>query len=87
MIFLYRILLSKKLARLIKDRKQDINEFLSIAGFRYSFDVELDGENNARAFLKFIMPDGNSGDLNSPSKHLSWGEKNAFALILFMFDW
>lgn len=70
----------------IKDRKQDINEFLSIAGFRYSFDVELSGENNARALLKFIMPDGNPGDLLSPGKHLSWGEKHAFALILFMFD-
>jgi ABC-type Mn2+/Zn2+ transport system ATPase subunit len=70
----------------IKDRRQDINEFLSIAGFRYSFDVELDGENNARALLKFIMPDGSSGDLKSPGKHLSWGEKHAFALILFMFD-
>jgi len=70
----------------IKDRKQDINEFLSIAGFRYSFDVELDDENNARALLKFIMPEGSSGDLKSPGKHLSWGEKHAFALILFMFD-
>ena len=68
------------------NRKQDINEFLTIAGFRYSFDVELDGENNAIALLRFIMPDGNPGDIKSSGKHLSWGEKNAFALILFMFD-
>lgn len=70
----------------IKDRKQDINEFLSIAGFKYTFDVEVNGENSARALLKFILPDGNPGDVQSPGKHLSWGEKHAFALILFMFD-
>lgn len=70
----------------IKDRKQDINDFLNLAGFKYMFDVEMVGENNARALLKFILPDGNSGDIQSPGKHLSWGEKHSFALILFMFD-
>ena len=70
----------------ITDRKKDINEFLSIAGFKYTFDVELNGENNAWALLKFILPDGNHGDVQSPGNHLSWGEKHAFALILFMFD-
>lgn len=70
----------------IKDREQDINDFLSLAGFRYVFDVEVSGENRARALLKFILPDGNPGDIQSPGKHLSWGEKHSFALILFMFD-
>lgn len=70
----------------VKDRKQDINDFLNIAGFKYTFDVEVTGENSARALLKFILPDGNPGDVQSPGKHLSWGEKHAFALILFMFD-
>jgi len=70
----------------ITDRKNDINDFLSIAGFKYIFDVEVNGENNARALLKFILPDGNPGDIKSSGKHLSWGEKHAFALILFMFD-
>lgn len=70
----------------VSDRKKDINDFLSIAGFKYTFDVEINGENNARALLKFILPDGNSGDVQTPGNHLSWGEKHAFALILFMFD-
>lgn len=70
----------------IKDRKQDINDFLNIAGFKYTFDVEVDGENSARALLKFVLPDGNPGDVQSPGSHLSWGEKHSFALILFMFD-
>jgi energy-coupling factor transporter ATP-binding protein EcfA2 len=70
----------------IADRKQDINDFLSLAGFKYTFEVEVSGENSAKALLKFILPDGNPGDIQSPGKHLSWGEKHSFALILFMFD-
>ena len=70
----------------IKDRKQDINDFLNLAGFKYTFDVEVDGENSARALLKFVLPDGNPSDVKSPGSHLSWGEKHSFALILFMFD-
>jgi energy-coupling factor transporter ATP-binding protein EcfA2 len=77
---------NKHIQEKIKGRKQDINEFLNIAGFKYTFDVEISGENNAKALLKFILPDGSSGDMQSPGKHLSWGEKHAFALILFMFD-
>lgn len=70
----------------IQSRKQDINDFLNLAGFKYMFDVEMVGEGNARAVLKYILPDGNSSDMQAPGKHLSWGEKHSFALILFMFD-
>jgi hypothetical protein len=70
----------------IKDRKEDINDFLNLAGFKYTFDVEVDGENSAKALLKFILPDGKPSDVQSPGSHLSWGEKHSFALILFMFD-
>ena len=77
---------NKYIQEKIKNRKQDINDFLSLAGFKYMFDVEVVGENSARALLKFILPDGKPGDVQSPSKHLSWGEKHSFALILFMFD-
>ena len=70
----------------IRDRKQDINEFLSLAGFKYSFDVIVDGENSAKALLKFVLPDGKTGDTQTSGNQLSWGEKHSFALILFMFD-
>lgn len=69
----------------MEQKKHTINEFLRIAGFKYTFDVEIYGENNARALLRFTMPDGSVGDV-SYGRHLSWGERNAFALILFMFD-
>jgi energy-coupling factor transporter ATP-binding protein EcfA2 len=77
---------NKYIQEKVKTRKQDINDFLNIAGFKYMFDVEINGENNARALLKFILPDGNPGDVQSAGKYLSWGERHAFALILFMFD-
>lgn len=70
----------------IADKKQDINDFLNLAGFKYAFDIEVNGENSARALLKFILPNGTPGDIQSPGHHLSWGEKHSFALILFMFD-
>lgn len=70
----------------VKDRKKDINDFLSLAGFKYTFDVKVNGEGNARALLEYILPDGSPSNVQSPGKHLSWGEKHSFALILFMFD-
>jgi len=70
----------------IANRKQDINDFLSIAGFKYTFDVQITRENEARALLKFILPEGVQGEAHSTGRHLSWGERHAFALILFMFD-
>ena len=70
----------------IRNRKEDINEFLRSAGFRYYFDIVVDGENSAHAVLKYQLEDGEFLDVSNPDAHLSWGEKNAFALLLFMFD-
>lgn len=70
----------------IKDRESDINDFLRLAGFKYSFHVEVSGEGEAKALLKFILPNGETAGIETPIDHLSWGEKNAFALVLFMFD-
>lgn len=70
----------------ISFRKKDINEFLTSAGFTYSFDIIVDGDSSAHAILKYKLKDGTFQDVNDPDKHLSWGERNAFALLLFMFD-
>jgi hypothetical protein len=69
----------------VKDRERDINEFLKLAGYKYSFHVEVSDEDVAKALLKFILPDGNLADMQTPINHLSWGERNSFALVLFMF--
>lgn len=69
-----------------KEKEDDINKFLTVAGFNYHFKLTTDAEGQSRATLQFKLPDGNiSDDILTPKEHLSWGERNAFALVLFMF--
>ena len=72
----------EKLEKLIKDRKEDINYFFTLAGFSYEFEIKKNGENKANAYL---TPIGVDTTVTDPKKHLSWGEKNAFSLVMFMF--
>lgn len=75
----------KKMGTLIKDRKEDINHFLSLAGFPYQFVLRPNGEKQAVSYL--IPVDSNDENrIKEPEKHLSWGEKNAFSLVMFMFE-
>jgi SOS-response transcriptional repressor LexA/energy-coupling factor transporter ATP-binding protein EcfA2 len=69
----------------ISQRKDDINSFLQSAGFKYSFDIIVEGDNNAHAVLQYKEKEIEH-IINSPDEHLSWGERNAFALLLFMYD-
>lgn len=77
---------NKYLSEKIKSRTDDINTFLQLAGFKYYFDVIIDREDNAKAKLEYILPDKSCKDLDLPNEHLSWGERHAFALVMFMFD-
>ena len=72
-----------KLKKLIEKRRVDINQFFAIAGFPYEFEIVENGENKANTYLK---PVGQTKAVSNPEKHLSWGEKNAFSLVMFMFD-
>ena len=75
----------KKMEELIENRKEDINNFFMIAGFPYQFVLKSNGENNAICYL--IPNDAQEQDkIDSPETHLSWGEKNAFSLVMFMFE-
>lgn len=74
----------RKLNELIESRKEDINQFLALAGFPYIFELRPDGEKKALTYLK--PANGDVGQVPEPAKHLSWGEKNAFALVMFMFE-
>ena len=68
----------------MEHQKEDINEFLALAGFPYEFELAPDGEKNAKAYLK---PSNEIIErIPTPSEHLSWGEKNAFSLVMFMFE-
>lgn len=66
--------------------KKEINSFLKLAGFNYEFDIVKDGdEKNSITILKYVNSDNEKIQVSDIEKHLSWGEKNAFALVLFMY--
>jgi len=73
-----------KLNNLIKERKEDINYFLSLAGFPYVFKIDPDGNQKALAYLVPIVAEDKT--VSEPEKHLSWGERNSFSLVMFMFE-
>ncbi|MDT8716039.1 hypothetical protein IAI10_05185 [Clostridium sp. 19966] len=75
----------KKMETLVKNRKDDINQFFLLAGFPYKFILKASGEKKAVSYLVPIdLEDENR--ITEPDKHLSWGEKNAFSLVMFMFE-
>lgn len=77
------LILEDKLEKLINSRMEDINYFFTIAGFPYEFKIVKNGENKANSCL---VPIGTQENVSEPQKHLSWGEVNAFSLVMFMFD-
>ena len=71
------------LKKLIDKRRDDINSFFNLAGFPYEFEIIEEGENKANTYLR---PVGQAKAVSDPQNHLSWGERNAFSLVMFMFD-
>lgn len=69
----------------IKIYKKEINEFLKYAGYSYSVNIEEDLNSNSYR-MQLIHNDFVESNIDNAKNHLSYGEKNAFALILFMFD-
>ncbi len=76
--------LQSVLTKKISSSIADINHFLDSAGISYHLLIELNSSGDARAVLKYIAG-GDEYNVSEIRKHLSWGEKNAFSLILFMF--
>lgn len=62
----------------------DINEFLKTAGINYELVIQTEDESNSRTILKQCFTKEKT-DVTKIRQHLSWGEKNAFSLILFMY--
>lgn len=68
----------------IQKNETGINIFLLKAGYQYTVGIEEDAKTKKyRMLLKY-----RTGDVSIPEikKHLSFGERNAFALVLFMYD-
>lgn len=73
----------KHIKETIEEYSSEINDFLYYAGYKYRVSIEYDDVNNYHLVLKHI---DNTSNVNSVNNHLSYGEKNAFALVLFMYD-
>lgn len=72
----------KEMQKLIEKHQADINSFLSYAGYRYI--VQIAGKHE-RSQLKLLHVD-HSQHLSGGNQHLSFGERNAFAIVLFMYE-
>ncbi|WP_339067931.1 AAA family ATPase [Teredinibacter turnerae] len=68
--------------RTIERHQKDINEFLSYAGYSYAVEVAGEGE---KAQLKLRHID-HEEHLSGGSQYLSFGERNAFSIVLFMYE-
>lgn len=71
-----------KIAKTIQKYQDEINDFLEVAGYKYK--VRIDSETNS--YKMKIIHNDNDEHIDQAARHLSYGEKNAFALILFMYQ-
>ncbi|TEA03930.1 AAA family ATPase [Mycobacteroides salmoniphilum] len=69
-----------RVSDLIKANQDAVNEFLRSAGYLYTVKIEKTED----SYKMIVEHDDSSGHLESANRHLSYGEKNAFALVLFM---
>ena len=69
----------------IEKHKDDINTFLKYAGYNYAINIEEDVDNSSYK-MQLIHNDFVDSNIDNAKNHLSFGEKNAFALILFMYE-
>ena len=73
----------KHIKETIEEYNTEINNFLYYAGYKYRVSIEYDDVNNYHLVLKHV---DNKSNINSVTEHLSYGEKNAFAIVLFMYE-
>jgi ABC-type Mn2+/Zn2+ transport system ATPase subunit len=71
-----------EMKKTIERHMKDINEFLSYAGYRYMVEIAGDGEQTQLKLRHIDYEEHLSGG----NQHLSFGESNAFAIVLFMFE-
>lgn len=73
----------RSIAQKIANNKKEINDFLEYAGYKYQVDIKTSNEDYK---LVLYHNDYTSKEISEGNNILSYGEKNAFALILFMYD-
>lgn len=74
----------KHIEKVIKENNEEINEFLRNAGFNYCVNIVEDAKKGY--LIKLIHNDRLNDSVTEVRNHLSFGERNAFAIVLFMYD-
>jgi energy-coupling factor transporter ATP-binding protein EcfA2 len=69
-----------QVAKSIERNQDEINEYLRSAGYKYAVRIESRGE----SYRMILEHKDAPGHLEAAGSHLSFGERNAFALVLFM---
>lgn len=69
-----------QIAKSIVENQKSINGFLKSAGYKYSVVIKPEADSYK---MKLVHQDHDE-HIETASQHLSYGEKNAFALVLFM---
>lgn len=72
----------QRMQSIVENNQNEINDFLANAGYKYKVVINGDG---AEAKLQLLHIDHDEV-LNGGSQHLSFGERNAFALVLYMYE-
>jgi energy-coupling factor transporter ATP-binding protein EcfA2 len=69
-----------QVAKTIEQNQDEINEYLRSAGYKYAVQIESSGD----SYRMIVEHQDAPGHLEDAGSHLSFGERNAFALVLFM---
>jgi ABC-type multidrug transport system ATPase subunit len=72
----------KGISNAITRYKKEINTFLRFAGYRYAVDILPDGQ----AYKMRLLHVDFAEHIENGAKHLSFGERNAFSIVLFMYE-
>ena len=75
-----------RVQEIIAEYNEEINNFLQYAGYNYSVDIIEEDTGDASYKIQLRHNEFVESNIDDARNHLSFGEKNAFALILFMFE-
>lgn len=73
----------QQIKQLIEQHQKDINSFLENAGYKYIVELTDEQGEDYKLRLRHIE---SVEKITGGNQHLSFGEKNAFALVLFMYE-
>lgn len=73
----------EEIRRTIENNSKEINGFLESAGYQYKVSIIQSPEENYRLIISYTEQ---TEGITNVKDHLSYGEKNAFALVLFMYQ-